>query len=135
MIAGIAFLNRPNGVAESPLLAVKILVALLRDGQAEIALPLLVLSGILFVLLAEKVLVLALGNVKRDNQDFAPAIFLHFGVENFRHIAASRQRLTCAHTLLDFQSIKCFHCLFPPVLIIIFFDYIDNFIEHCFILR
>ena len=64
MIAGIAFLNRPDRIAKSPLLAVKILVPFVRDGQAEIALPLLILPRVLFVLLAEKVLVFALGDVK-----------------------------------------------------------------------
>ena len=67
MIARIAFFNRPDCVAESPLLAVKVLVPFVRDGQAEIALPLLILSGVFLVLLAEKVLVFALRNVERDN--------------------------------------------------------------------
>ena len=64
MITRIAFLNRPDRIAESSFLTVKILASFVRNSQPEIALPLLVLSGVFLVLLAKEVLVFALGNVK-----------------------------------------------------------------------
>ena len=64
MITGIAFLNRPDSIAESPLLAVEILVSFVWNGQAEISFPLLILPRVFVVLLAEKVLVFALRNVE-----------------------------------------------------------------------
>ena len=111
VISGVRILYAPDCVVERTLRpAVLFGAVILRDVQAVSTAPLLVLALLGGIVLLEEVLVIALCDVKGDQENASPIIGDFLGVQDFGDITANRELLTRSR-LLRGETRKCFHCL------------------------